>query len=55
MARFLAHKLVANGDQVVIVDDLSMGKLENIADIKDQVTFYEHTVCDENFMHNLLN
>lgn len=52
---FLAHKLVANGDQVVIVDDLSMGKLENIADIKDQVTFYEHTVCDENFMHNLLN
>lgn len=51
---FLAYKLVANGDQVVIVDDLSMGKLENIADIKDQVTFYEHTVCDEVFMHNLL-
>lgn len=51
---FLAHKLVANGDEVVIVDDLSMGKLENLEDIKDQITFYEHTVCDEIFMHGLL-
>lgn len=51
---FLAHKLVANEDEVVIVDDLSMGRLENIADIQDEVTFYKHTVCDENFMHNLL-
>lgn len=51
---FLAHKLVANGDQVVIVDDLSMGRMENLADIKDQITFYKHTVCDEDFMHNLL-
>lgn len=51
---FLAHKLVANDDQVVIVDDLSMGRVENLADIKDKVTFYKHTVCDEHFMHELL-
>lgn len=51
---FLAHKLVVNEDEVVIVDDLSMGRLENIADIQDEVTFYKHTVCDEDFMHNLL-
>lgn len=51
---FLAHKLVANEDEVVIVDDLSMGRLENIADIQDEVTFYKHTVCDEDFMHDLL-
>lgn len=51
---FLAHKLVANNDQVAIVDDLSMGRLENLVDIKDKITFYKHTVCDENFMHNLL-
>lgn len=51
---FLAHKLVANGDQVVIVDDLSMGRVENFVDIKNKVIFYKHTVCDENFMHNLL-
>lgn len=51
---FLAHKLVVNEDEVVIVDDLSMGRLENIADIQDEVTFYKHTVCDEDFMHDLL-
>lgn len=51
---FLANKLVANEDEVVIVDDLSMGRLENIADIQDKVTFYKHTVCDEDFMHDLL-
>lgn len=51
---FLAHKLVANDEQVVIVDDLSMGRVENFADIKDKITFYKHTVCDEKFMHELL-
>lgn len=51
---FLAHKLVANEDEAVIVDDLSMGRLENIADIQEKITFYEHSVCDEKFMHNLL-
>lgn len=51
---FLAHKLVANEYEVVIVDDLSMGRLENIADIQEKITFYEHSVCDEKFMHNLL-
>lgn len=51
---FLAHRLVANNDQVVIVDDLSMGRLANFADIKSKVTFYKHTVCDESFMHTLL-
>lgn len=51
---FLAHKLVANEDKVVIVDNLSMGRLENIADIQDRVTFYKHTVCDKTFMHDLL-
>ncbi|MEW7077379.1 NAD-dependent epimerase/dehydratase family protein [Limosilactobacillus fermentum] len=33
---------------------LSMGRLENIVDIQDKVTFYKHTVCDEVFMHDLL-
>lgn len=52
---FLAHKLVSEGNQITVVDDLSMGRLENLADIKDQITFYEHTVCDEDFMHKLLS
>lgn len=51
---FLAHKLVANGNKVIVVDDLSMGRLENLADINDKIVFYKHTVCDEQFMHDLL-
>ncbi|WP_304369789.1 NAD-dependent epimerase/dehydratase family protein, partial [uncultured Limosilactobacillus sp.] len=49
---FLAHKLVNLGCDVTIVDDLSMGRKENIEDI--DVTFYQHDVCDHQFMHELL-
>ena len=49
---FLAHKLVNLGRDVTIVDDLSMGRKENIDDI--DVTFYQHNVCDHQFMHELL-
>ena len=49
---FLAHKLVKLGRDVTIVDNLSMGRKENIDDI--DVTFYQHDVCDHQFMHELL-
>lgn len=48
----LAHALV-NNNEVVVVDNLSMGKRENISDIN--VSFYEHDVCDSAFMHKLLS
>ena len=48
----LAHALVKDND-ITIIDDLSMGKEENIADIN--VTFYHHDVCDSAFMHKLLS
>ena len=48
----LAHALVKDND-ITIIDDLSMGKEENIADI--DVTFYHHDVCDSAFMHKLLS
>lgn len=48
----LAHELVKD-NEVTIVDDLSMGKKENISDIN--VKFYEHDVCDSSFMHKLLS
>lgn len=48
----LAHALVKDND-ITIVDDLSMGKEENIADIN--VSFYHHDVCDSIFMHKLLS
>lgn len=48
----LAHLLVKD-NEVIIVDNLSMGKRENIADI--DVKFFKHDVCDSNFMHKLLS
>lgn len=48
----LAHALVKD-NEITIVDDLSMGKKENISDI--DVKFYQHDVCDHEFMHHLLS
>lgn len=48
----LAHTL-SKDNEITIVDDLSMGKKENIDDLN--VTFYEHDVCDTDFMHRLLD
>lgn len=49
----LAHSLVKRGDKVTIVDDLSMGRISNIADIP-QVSFYKRDVRDYDFMHGIL-
>ena len=40
----LAHDLVEKGNKVTIVDDLSMGRLENLVDIQDKIIFIEHDV-----------
>jgi UDP-glucose 4-epimerase len=39
---------------VVVVDDLSMGKKENLPMNDNRLTFYEHTINDSEFMHQLL-
>ena len=49
----LADRLVAQGDKVTIVDDLSMGLVENIPD-SDLVTFYEKSITNKEFMEHLL-
>lgn len=48
----LAKALVKDGNEVVIVDDLSMGQLENLEGLK--VEFLEHDITDKEFMHHLL-
>lgn len=51
----LAHELVAKGHQVVIVDDLSMGLVENIHDLPDeQCVFYQESITNHCFMQQLL-
>ena len=48
----LAKELVSDGDEVVVIDDLSMGKIENLQGLNLQ--FFEHDVTDKIFMHHIL-
>ncbi|KRL04514.1 NAD-dependent epimerase/dehydratase family protein [Liquorilactobacillus oeni] len=51
----LTKELIKQGNQVCVVDDLSMGKLENLAQIdRNALQFYEHTITDKKFMKELL-
>lgn len=42
----LVHALVERGDRVVVLDNLSTGKRENLADVMDRITFVEGSVTD---------
>jgi len=42
----LAESLVNRGDEVVVLDDLSTGKLENMAGFQNQVEFVEGSITD---------
>ncbi|MBL1069570.1 GDP-mannose 4,6-dehydratase [Ligilactobacillus salivarius] len=51
----LVEKIVSQGDDVVVVDNLSMGKLENIIHFsKKHVSFYKEDITNFNFMEKLL-
>lgn len=51
----LVERLVDAGNEVVIVDDLSMGKVENLDGIsQNHITFYEKSITDSGFMSRLL-
>lgn len=45
----LTNKLVEKGQEVVVIDDLSMGKIENFNDIS-KVTFIEGSITDKNLV-----
>lgn len=49
----LVDQLVQDGDEVIVVDDLSMGLTSNIP-TSPKVTFYEHSITDHGFMKDLL-
>ncbi|MEN6640919.1 MAG: SDR family oxidoreductase [Armatimonadia bacterium] len=42
----IVRHLLKRGDEVRIVDNLSTGKLENIAEVRDQVKFFELSIRD---------
>lgn len=42
----LARRLVGDGHEVVVLDNLSTGKLANLADIRDDIRFVEGSITD---------
>lgn len=51
----LVEKLIQEHNKVIVVDDLSMGRYENIAQFVDQgLTFYHKSITDFVFMQGLL-
>jgi len=42
----LARALLERGDTVRVIDDLSTGRRENIADIESEIAFHQTSICD---------
>lgn len=53
----LAEKLLARGDEVCVIDDLSTGKLENVAHLRDNPRFHlaVETILNETVMDRLVS
>ena len=49
----LAEELVKQGYQVIILDNLSTGKLDNIKEFRNQVEFIEGSITDPHLLTNL--
>lgn len=49
----LVESLVNNGLEVVVVDDFSMGKMENLNGL-DNVRIFDESVCNYEFMHSIV-
>ena len=50
----LAEKLIARGDQVVILDDLSTGISKNLGGIEGRVIFHEGNILDRSIIEKLV-
>ena len=51
----LAHRLVEQGHEVCGVDNLSTGRLENLADIRNQIDFVEGDIQDLPLLHEVFH
>jgi UDP-glucose 4-epimerase len=50
----LAEKLIARGDQVVILDDLSAGTPKNLATVESKVIFHKGNILDRSIIEKLI-
>jgi nucleoside-diphosphate-sugar epimerase len=51
----ITEYLIARGHDVVVFDNLSTGKLENLAAIKDQITFVQGDIQDKRSMYDAMD
>lgn len=51
----LVEALVARGDKVRIVDNLSTGHLENLKSVVDSIEFYEGDICDTSLLNRVFD
>ncbi len=52
---YLVEKLIARGDQVAVLDNLSTGSAINLSGIKDKITFQEGNILDKIEVNNLVS
>jgi UDP-glucose 4-epimerase len=50
----LAERLIARGDQVVVLDNLSTGDINNLNAIKDEVKFVQGDILDKGLIDNVV-
>ena len=48
----LSEKLIKMGYKVIIIDNLSTGRLENISKFKNKVKFYKFDIKNKNKIEN---
>ena len=51
----IVSRLVADGEEVRVVDDLSTGKRENLREVEDAVALHEGDICDEALLREALD
>lgn len=51
----ITEYLVSQGHNVVVFDNLSTGKLENLAAVKDQITFVQGDIRDKRVMYDVMD
>jgi UDP-glucose 4-epimerase len=51
---YLAEKLIARGDEVVILDNLSTGDTKNLSEIREKITFVQGNILDKDITNDLV-
>ena len=51
---YLAEKLIARGDEVVILDNLSTGDTKNLSEIREKIKFVQGNILDKDITNDLV-